>query len=274
MTADRRASEAHVIAALEDLAAHLVWPDEPDLAPAVRARLSPAAQRSNAPRQWGRVGRPRWRAALAAAVALVLVASVLLVASPSTRRAVADFLGLRGVEIEVDGRTTVPTPPPAGGELLLGRPVTLAEARTQAGFPVPVPAVATLGRPDGVYLDPLVAGGAVSLVYRSRPGFPSAGPSGVGVLLTYFRADVSERALRKVAPAGTQLEEVGVGGQKGYWFEGSPHLLFLVDVQGRFVEARSRLAGNTLVWQRGDITVRLESALSRDEAVRLAEDLR
>lgn len=115
----------------------------------------------------------------------------------------ADFLGLRGVEIELDGGTTSAPPLPAGDTLQLGRFVTLAEARAQAGFPLLVPAAAgALGRPDAVYLDESVAGSAVSLVYRSRPGFPSAGPSGVGVLLAHFRASVEEAALRKVGGCG------------------------------------------------------------------------
>lgn len=269
MTADRRPSEAEVVAGLEDLAAHLAWPEEPDLSAAVRARLSPA------PRQWWRpTGRPRWASALAAVVALVLLASAVLAASPSARRAVADLLGLRGVEIELDGGTTSVPLPPAGDTLQLGRAVTLADARAEAGFPLLVPAAAgALGRPDAVFLDATVADGAVSLVYRSRPGLPSAGPGGVGVLLTQFRASVQEAAIRKVVSGGGRVEEVSVSGQKGYWFEGSPHLLLFADAQGRFVEDRSRLAGNTLIWEQGDITVRLESALSRDEAVRLAEEL-
>lgn len=275
VTADRRPTEAEVVAALDDLAAHLVWPEERDLSPAVRARLSPAVQQSSPPRRWVPTGMPRSTSGLAAVVALVLLASALLAASPSARRAVADFLGLRGLEIELDGGTTPPPPLPAGDGLQLGRSVTLAEARAQAGFPLLVPAGGgALGRPDAVYLDESVAGGAVSLVYRPRPGFPRAGAGGVGVLLTQFRASVDEAALRKVVPGGSQVEEVSVSGQKGYWFEGSPHLLFFTDAQGRFVEDRSRLAGNTLVWEQGDITVRLESALSRDEAVGLAEVLR
>ena len=93
------------------------------------------------------------------------------------------------------------------------------------------------------------------------------------MLLTQFRASVQEAALRKVVPGGSQVEEVSVSGQKGYWFEGSPHLLSFADARGRFVEDHSRLAGNPLIWEEGDITVRVESALPRDEAVRLAEEL-
>lgn len=154
MTADRRPSEAEVAAALEDLAAHLAWPEEPDLGPAVRARLSPAPQQTSPPRRWGPTGKPRWASALAAVVALVLLASALLTASPSARRAVADFLGLRGVEIELEGGTTSPPPLPAGDALQLGRSVTLAEAGAQAGFPLLVPAGGgVLGRPDAVFLN-------------------------------------------------------------------------------------------------------------------------
>ena len=52
--------------------------------------------------------RPAWQRVAVAAIGLVILASGILTFSPSTRRAVADFLGLGGVRIH-----RVPTPPPA-----------------------------------------------------------------------------------------------------------------------------------------------------------------
>ena len=93
---------------------------------------------------------------------------------------------------------------------------------------------------------------------------------------TGWRAQDGRCATSRVAPGRARrgpVEEVSVRGQRGYWFEGSPHRLFFTDAQGHFVEDRCRLAGNTFVWEQDDITVRLESALSRDESVALAQEL-
>src|SRR5205807_4463040 len=71
--------------------------------------------------------RPAWHRVALAAAAAVLLAGAVLPFSPSARRAVADFLGLRGERINV-----VKSPPPAtlrplGEGLDLGTRMTLAE---------------------------------------------------------------------------------------------------------------------------------------------------
>jgi hypothetical protein len=70
-----------------------------------------------------------------------------------------------------------------------------------------------------------------------------------------------------------QVEEVEVAGSPGYWVEGE-HIVSYLDVRGEPMEERSRLAGNTLLWQVGEVTFRLESALSMEEAIRIAESMR
>jgi hypothetical protein len=70
------------------------------------------------------------------------------------------------------------------------------------------------------------------------------------------------------------VEEVTVGGEPGYWFSGEPHFFTYIDADGQFREERTRLAGNTLIWQRGDLTLRLEGQLPKEEAVRIAESMR
>jgi hypothetical protein len=42
------------------------------------------------------------------------------------------------------------------------------------------------------------------------------------------------------------------------------------DRDGVFHDSRARLAANTLVWQDGDVTLRLEGDLTKEEALRIA----
>jgi hypothetical protein len=157
--------------------------------------------------------------------------------------------------------------------MALGEQTTLAEARRRVSFPVLLPA-GRLGAPDEVYYATSPPGGRVTLLYRAAPELPEASLTGAGLLLTQFKAEVDQAFTRKVIDAGVRVEEVIVAGGRGYWFEGAPHRLVFADEHGQFYEDRSRLAGNTLVWERGDVTLRLESALSRDASIALAESLR
>lgn len=47
-------------------------------------------------------------------------------------------------------------------------------------------------------------------------------------------------------------------------------LLAFRDRDGQFRENTARLAGKTLLWQLGDVTLRLEGELSKEEALRIA----
>ena len=274
--------EGNLEAELRQLGAALAYP-EADVAARVQARLAaeptnrraargglaPRA-RSTSPRWWS--SRPwLWRVAVAA-LAVVLATGAVLVASPGARQAVADWLGLRGLEVRYRDPSG-PPPPPLGSTLSLGERVDLAAARRGLSFPPLLPP-GHLGTPDEFYLSPFPTGGRLTVVYRARDGLPTAGPGGEGLLLTQFRGGVADVAIRKVLGGGVRLEQVTVAGGPGYWFEGEPHQLFFADSDGQFHEDRSRLAGNTLVWVQGDLTLRLESALSRDASIRLAESLR
>jgi hypothetical protein len=64
-----------------------------------------------------------------------------------------------------------------------------------------------------------------------------------------------------------------VAGEPGFWLP-QTHELVYADRFGTFQQERSRLAGATLIWQRGDVTFRLEGRVSREEAVRIAESMR
>jgi hypothetical protein len=267
--------------ALADLAAALEFPPTPDLATAVTARLGEAPAAAPAPpspavraRRW-LAGLAGWRRLAAAGLAAVLLAAAVLVASPGTREAVARRLGLRGIGVELGGPPppTVTTTPGGRLELGLGDRVTLEEARRRVDWPVLVPA-AGLGRPDAVYVNEAVpSGGRVDLVYRSRPGLPASPFTDVGLLITEFQGQPTPEFLKKVTAMGV-VEEVTVGGEPGYWFSGEPHFFTYQDAAGTLREEQTRLAGNTLIWQRGDLTLRLEGELPKEEAIRIAESMR
>jgi hypothetical protein len=261
-----RLSDDELVAALQDLGAAIDYPESADQVPAVRARLTEK-------RPWpaSRWKQPRWQLA-AAVVALVVAFTAILAASPAARHAVAGWLGLRGVEIEYGGSRIPPTSAAAGSGLALGEQTSLAEAKRRASFPVLL-LPERFGPPDEAYHSASPPGGRITLLYRATPELPEASITGAGLLLTQFRAQVDQAFARKVVGAGARVEEVAVAGGRGYWFEGAPHRLVFADENGQFFEDRSRLAGNTLVWERGDVTLRLESALSRDASIELAESL-
>jgi Domain of unknown function (DUF4367) len=267
--------------ALADLAAALEFPPTPDLAAAVTARLGEAPAAAPAPpspaaraRRW-LAGLAGWRRLAAAGLAVVLLAAAVLVASPGTREAVARRLGLRGIGVELGGPPppTVTTTPGGRLELGLGDRVTLEEARRRVDWPVLVPA-AGLGQPDAVYVNEAVpSGGRVDLVYRARPGLPASPFTDVGLLITEFQGQPTPEFLKKVTTMGV-VEQVTVGGEPGYWFSGEPHFFTYQDAAGTLREEQTRLAGNTLIWQRGDLTLRLEGELPKEEAIRIAESMR
>src|SRR5512132_730033 len=267
--------------ALADLAAALEFPPTPDLAGAVATRLAEAPA-AGPTRARGR-GRPAgfgrltgWRRLAVAGLVAALLAAAVLVASPGTREAVARRLGLRGVGVELGGPPppTVTTRPGERLDLGLGERVTLEEARRRVGFPVLVPGAAGFRQPAAVFVNENVPpGGRVDLVYRARPGLPASPFTDAGLLVTEFRGQPSPLFLKKLAVAG-MVEEVTVGGEPGYWFSGEPHFFTYEDAGGNVREEQTRLAGNTLVWQRGDLTLRLEGEITRQEALAIAESMR
>lgn len=227
--------------ALRELGREIELPPTPDLVSAVRRRLGASR------RTW-------WQRPIVVAVAVLAVALAAVLAVPPARSAILDWLGIGGARIT---RVEQLPPAPAVGNLDLGRRVTLAEARRRAPWLL-VPTAKGVGDPDQVGYSTTIPGGKVTLLWGT--------PRDVHLLLTEFRG---EAYIEKLVQPGTNVELVTVNGGRGAWVEGS-HVLVYRDRHGLTRDDTARLAGKTLLWQRGDVTLRLEGDFSRDEALRIA----
>jgi len=260
---------------LADLGAHLVFPATPDLAQSVRARLAaqPAPARTAHLLAWPWSASPR-RTLLAAALALLVAASAFLAAFPGARSAVAEWFGLDGVRIVVVDETPPPAASPVGPNLLLGERVTLEDARTRVPFELALLDVAAFGAPDEVYVREVASGTMVSLLYRPRADLPEAAETGVGALLMQFDAETDGEILSKRVRVDSPPMEVRVGDTHGLWVFGTSSLVINPDPSIGFEGQAGRSSANILFWQRDGVTYRLETALSRQQAVVVAEATR
>ncbi len=245
-------------AVLTRLADGFSYPITPDVAGSVRARLAERAL-PVAPR------RLAWAPALAAAVGVaLLVAAVVLTASSGVREAVAGFLGLavEGEEIHllptpVPGVTPTPFPTPRPLESY-ATPVALRAVAAKLGFEPAIPTA--YGSPKGSYI----------VDYQGT----------TVLVLEYDRFDLWETRVgafeKGIFTKETQvLEQLTVNGKPAYWISPGSHIVRFIGADGKEVVGSERtVTRNTLVWRAASGTnYRLETDLSRDEAVRLAEGL-
>ena len=134
--------------------------------------------------------------------------------------------------------------------------------------------LAAFATPDAVYLSQSTAGSFVTFVYAPRADLPPTSVEGVGLLLTQFRGELAPEFVGKMLGPGTTVTELRVGTGRALWIAGAPHVLLYRDAQGNVRDDTLRLAGNTLLWERDGVLLRIESALSQDQAVRIAESVR
>jgi hypothetical protein len=275
----REEADAALVAALRELGRRLDVPVAPDLRPAVRVRLAGGPGPARLRFAPDRPARSVRAAAVLVAFAVLLAGT--LAASPRARAAVVEVCTFGAVRLhssEPPGPLPGPMgerPPRAypggprfGGALPGTSVVTLAEARRLATFQVLVPA--GLGQPDQV----LVRRGSadfVALRYGPGPGRPPPGPAGISIELEEFAGTLAPYLDKYLT--GSQAERVPVGADPGMWING-PHEVAYTDESGRTRFESARLAGHTLLWQHGQVTLRLEGDLTRAEAVAIAQSIR
>ncbi|MFL5958647.1 MAG: hypothetical protein ACJ75G_00055 [Gaiellaceae bacterium] len=204
--------------------------------PALRPELAPG-------RRLMRRGR-----AVAFAAAVVAAALVAVFAVPQSRGAILRFLGLGSVHVEfVERLPAAQERPLAAG---LGPAISAAVAHGLLGRP---PLEPPLAPAPALHAQ----GGIVSLLFLH---------AGEPVLLSEIAG--GSTVIKKIAVTSTSVRWRSIANDPAIWIAGDRHVVV-------FPHAAPRLAGHVLVWQHGNLTLRLEGAqLTIRDALGLAEKIR
>jgi hypothetical protein len=220
--------------ALRELAELIDVPPPPDLAGRVSRDLP---------------GRDRWVWTARVAVAAAIVAGAIgtAFAIPPARSAILRLFGVGAVQVEIVDRL----PQVQRRPFFLGAPIAPDAA------PLRLFKSKLVGPPDAVFQ----LGNAVTQLYGTRES--------VRLLITEIGGSGFNSGVgKKLGAAGTVVEFVPVRFATGpaVWIQGKPHVL-------EFPGGPPRLAANTLLFERGALTIRIEGALALDQARRIAESL-
>jgi hypothetical protein len=124
-----------------------------------------------------------------------------------------------------------------------------------------------------VEVDPDVTGTADPVTFD----LPGPGESQVTVvagrpiLVSTVDGTLSPRMITKSVQSTTQIEQVDVSGAPGLWIAGAAHEIGYESPLGNPVF--ERMAGDTLLWQRGDVITRVEGFDDLEAALAFARDL-
>jgi hypothetical protein len=241
---------------LSKIAQDFKYPPTPKIAGNVRAKLDSARPQ----------GLQLWKPA----IAILLLALLVGLSVPAVRARVADFFQIGIVRIfpmpatatPVEPQST-PLPTPVITPLLkFEGKTTLENARTKVSFPILLPAYpADLGLPDMVYYQDKA--GMVVMVWLN-PADPQK------VRMSLHEIGPSSVVLKKMDPQVVQ--ETSVDGHYALWTTG-PYMVEVISGDDDYGFLRL-VEGHTLIWAMEDITYRLETDLSLEEAVKIAESLR
>lgn len=256
--------------ALTELGPRIAFPPTPDIASTISADI--AAQPARRHISWRLPARLQPRRLAFAFLMMLMIAGAAVTVSPGLRTSIAKRIGVHGIEIIFVEETPTPQASPVGTTLLLGELTTFDAAQARVDYVIQMPA--ELGPPDELYFRRLSSGMMVSLLYRSRPGLPETLETGVGALLMQFPAETDAADIAKRVSVGmAYVTEVSVNGAAGYWVTGQSELVIDQDPSAGWQETVGRPSGNVLIWERDGMTYRLESALGRADAIRIAESL-
>jgi hypothetical protein len=198
-------------------------------------------------------------AAIAGAIGLG-VPGIRIILGPGSTPTVAPTTPAPGSSAGAVGTPTPtpsPTTRPVAPGLELGRLVNLDEARTAAGFAVLVPIGADLPEPS-VFVSGTPPLTRISLSFGDRG------------LLTQFLGEANPEGFQKILEPGTRLEVLTINGKNAYWITGGVHALRYTVGDGRDRWEETRITGNVLIWQAGEITLRFETTRDRTFAERVA----
>jgi hypothetical protein len=249
---------------VRSLAQGMDYPRTPDIAGFVMARLHTST-------------RPRFASkALAWTLTIVLVFFLSLLLIPPARAAILEFIQVGVVRIFRTQPT--PLPPPNSQAPVTATPVptpqslipilkdvsgemTLEQAQKSVQYPILLPSYPPdLGKPDAIFVQ--YADDAVTILVWLDPQKPGQ------VRMSLHFLPAGSWAIKKAEP--TVIEETHVNGHYAIWTTG-PYVLRLLNGD---MEMRRLIDGHVLIWENGNITYRLETALDLKEAVKIAESLK
>jgi len=251
------------------IAKGLDYPRTPDIAAAVMTRLRPST-------------RPRFisrRLAWSLTIILIFFSSLMLI--PPARAAIIEFIQIgivrifpRPIEPPIDtistatpqsiipmtatasfpSATLIPSLSRIAGE------TTFADAQQKVNYSILLPTYPPdLGQPDYVFVQN--AEGEMTILVWLDPRQPDQ------VLMSLHFIPLGSWAIDKAEPK--VIEETNVNGQRAIWATG-PYPLRLYNGDLDFTRL---IDGHVLIWAEGDITYRLETNLSLEEALKIAESL-
>jgi hypothetical protein len=249
---------------LRSVASGMDYPPTPDIARAVAARLRVPPTRS--------MSRTYTRSLV---FALVLLASSLLI--PSVRAAVLEFIQVGVVRIFRAEATPVSQEIPATKMPVAATPsatlpsllpfleqmageTTLQHAQHMTEYPILLPMYpAGLGEPDRVFVQD--AEGPMTILVWLDPQQPDQ------VKMSLHFIPNGSWAVEKFSPQA--IDETSVNGNPAVWAVGPYPILF----QNGEMKVSRLVNGHVLIWENGEVTYRLETDLSMEEAVKIAESL-
>ncbi|MCC6299954.1 MAG: hypothetical protein IT314_11700 [Anaerolineales bacterium] len=256
---------------LHAIAKKMTYPRTPDIAGRVMPRINPVTKPRFFSKGWA------W------SLTLILVFLVSLMLIPPARAAIIEFIQIgivrifpRPTEAPIDvPRTATPqslapvtaTPYLETATLLVDlnqlageRTFTQAQTLVASNYSILLPAYPPdLGEPDHVFVQD--ADGAMTILIWLDPNDPEK------VLLSLHFIPERSWAIRKAEPI--TIEETLVNGQRAVWAVG-PYPLRYSNGDLDFMRL---INGHVLIWTDGDATYRLETALSMEEAIKVAESL-
>ena len=252
----------------------MAYPRTPDIAGSVMRNLRTSAR----PGLTLRAKRLAW----SLTIILVLISSLMLI--PPARAAILEFIQIGVVRIfRAEPTSSAPLPPPTAQFPSTALPITatpaatsssliplleniagettLEEAQLKVNYSILLPSYPpNLGKPDRVFVQE--ADGAMTVLVWIDPQRPDK------VLMSLHFLPAGSWAVKKMQP--TQIQETTVNGQQAVWAVG-PYPLQLSNGN---IDMRRLIEGHVLIWTQGNITYRLETNATLEEARKIAESLK
>lgn len=254
-------SETDFETQLRSIASGLEYPRTPDIAASVHTRLRPSIRSRFIPRP------------VAWSLTFVLILFLSLMLIPTARAAILEFIQVGVVKIFRVENTPAPSTvlPVTATPLSESQPLvpalkelagetTLEEASNAVDYQILLPSYPVdLGQPDRVFVQNMDT--PMTVLVWLRPEHPDQ------VLMSLHFLPPGNWAIKKVDPH--VIQETQVNGQYAVWTTG-PYPMIL---ENHDVQFTRMINGHVLIWTNGTMTYRLETDLSLEEAIKIAESL-